>query len=473
MENLKINPSAFREYDIRGIIGEDLSPEFAYALGLSYAHLLKSKVRPKDGNGLKVSIGWDCRHSGEEYSLALIKGISECGIDVISLGVCPTPLTYFSIHHLKLDGAIMVTGSHNPPEYNGFKVCVGKDTLHGAEIQEIKKIMEQNPAPGDRAGSITSFPIIDSYLEYIKSIARPLKKLKIVLDAGNGTAGLVAPKLFGDLGIEVVCLFCDPDGSFPNHHPDPTVLKNLTHLINKVKETKADLGVAYDGDSDRIGAVNENGGVIFGDELMIIFSRDILKEKKGATIISEVKSSHRLYQDVEKRGGVPLMWKTGHSLIKAKMKETGAALAGEMSGHMFFADRYLGYDDAIYATLRLLEILSNFKGPLSTVISDLPKTVCTPEIRIECAENLKFALIQKTIALLSKQLAPSQINTIDGIRVDFGNGWGLIRASNTSPVIVLRFEATSIALLEKNKLVLHAALLQAAKELDHPPLKLE
>jgi phosphomannomutase/phosphoglucomutase len=472
---LEIRPSIFREYDIRGIAGTDLTPEFAECLGLAYAQYIHSKRAPAAGRPLKVSVGKDCRLTGESYANALVKGLTQGGLDVVRLGTCATPLTYFSLYHFDdLDGAIMVTGSHNPSDYNGFKICIGKETLHGETIQALRLIMEKinsgQHSPNSRTGTVSDHPIIPDYIDYLVRSARQLKPKKIVIDAGNGTASTIAPELFKRLGAEVIPLYCELDGRFPNHHPDPTVPANLKDLVAKVRSEKADFGVAFDGDSDRIGLVDETGKILFGDELMVIFSRDILKEKPGATIISEVKSSHRLYSDIAAKGGNPIMWKTGHSLIKSKMKETKAALAGEMSGHIFFADRYFGYDDAIYAALRVYEIASKTNGPLSALLSDLPKTVATPEIRVDCEEDKKFGLVNETKRRFRQTTQGYTINDIDGIRVDFGDGWGLVRASNTQPVLVLRFEAPSAHRLEEIRSVVEGILKEAALTIGHPAL---
>lgn len=465
---MKINPSIFREYDIRGIAGKDLSPEFAYHLGIAYAAFLKKSPIGKNKSSLQVSVGWDCRLTGESYSSALVKGIAESGINVVRLGVCPTPLTYFSLFHLDLDGAIMVTGSHNPSEYNGFKICLGKDTIHGHQIQELREIMESSRAPEGSHGEVTDYAIIPPYIDFHVKKALPLKKKKIVIDAGNAAASIVGPELFTRLGADVIPLYCEYDGRFPNHHPDPTVLHNLEKLIETVRETQADFGVAFDGDADRIGLVDETGRVIYGDEILIILSRDLLKDHPGAKIISEVKSSHRLYKDIADQGGQPLMWKTGHSLIKSKMKEIGALLAGEMSGHIFFADRYFGFDDAVYAALRVFEIACKTDKPLSSLIADLPKTFTTPEIRVDCIEEKKFLLVEET----KKRLADGRkINDIDGVRVDFGSGWGLIRASNTQPVLVLRYESTSQSGLQEIRDIIESQLQASAKAIGHPEIE--
>ncbi len=466
-----IRPSIFREYDIRGLAGKDLSPEFAELLGRAYAKLISSRIPVASRRHLTVSVGQDCRLTSDSYTQALIKGLTQGGVDVIRLGTCPTPLTYFSIFDLNLDGGIMVTGSHNPAEYNGFKTCVGKETIYGAQIQEIRSLMETllaAPESHQRLGQISEYPIIARYTDYIVSKARPLKKKKIVLDAGNGTASTVAPELFRRLGAEVIPLYCELDGNFPNHHPDPTVPENLKQLVKTVLQEKADFGLAFDGDSDRIGVVDEQGRILYGDELMVLFSRSVLKEIPGATIISEVKSSHRLYDDIQAKGGTPLMWKTGHSLIKSKMKETKAVLAGEMSGHIFFADRYFGFDDAIYAGIRVFEILSESNQPLSEMLADLPSSVSTPEIRVECEEEKKFLLVEETKNLLRSNFS---INDIDGVRVAFQDGWGLVRASNTQPVLVLRFEATTLPGLQSNRNIVETALKRAAERIGHPPIQ--
>lgn len=471
---LQIKPSIFREYDIRGIAERDLSSDFAQALGRTYAAFIQSRKPVAGRKRLTVSVGRDCRLTSDAYGAALMRGLRQGGLDVIELGVCPTPLTYFSIFHLDLDGGIMVTGSHNPADYNGFKICVGRDTLHGSQIQELRAIMEKLHAENPSAstlpliGSHSFHPIIPDYIHHLVKNARGILPKKIVIDAGNGTASTVAPELFSQLGAEVLPLYCELDGRFPNHHPDPTVVDNLKDMIALVRKEKADFGVAFDGDSDRIGLVDETGRVIFGDEIMVLLSRDVLKNIPGATIISEVKSSYRLYDDIAKHGGKPIMWKTGHSLIKSKMKESKAALAGEMSGHIFFADRYFGYDDAIYAALRVLEIASQAKGPLSSLLADLPQTVATPEIRIDCEEEKKFQLVAETKARL--RLLGKDINDIDGVRIDFGDGWGLVRASNTQPVLVLRFEAQNTERMEAIRRAVEDALIAAAKDIGHAPI---
>ncbi len=435
----------FREYDIRGIFGDDYTADFAGILARAVAAYLRENMKPGKGRAAyRFAVGHDVRPSGEQLAPRFIDALVAEGFEVIDIGVVASPLVYFSTFHLDIDGAVSITGSHNPSEYNGFKICFGTSTLHGAQIQALLKLCEsfknQPPKPAGKKGSVTKADVSDAYIDDLKARVKIERKIKVVVDAGNATACIVAPKLLTALGCEVIPLFCDIDGTFPNHHPDPTVVENLVDLQKAVAEHKADLGIAYDGDSDRIGAVDENGRPIFGDELMVLFAREILARKPGATIISEVKSSHRLYQDIAKHGGRPIMWKTGHSLIKAKMKEEKAELAGEMSGHMFFADRYYGYDDAIYASIRLLEILSRTSKPFSSLLADLPATVNTPEIRIDCPDEIKFEVVRRVRDELSKRF---KINDVDGVRIDTEVGWGLLRASNTQPVVVMRFEANT------------------------------
>jgi phosphomannomutase/phosphoglucomutase len=475
-QKLQIKASIFREYDIRGIAGTELTPEFAELLGLAYSQYIQGRKPVAGRANLTVSVGWDCRLSSDSYAEGLVRGIRKGGVDVIRLGVCPTPLTYFSVFHLDLDGGIMITGSHNAAAYNGFKVCVGRDTIHGHQIQELRALMEkfQAAAPkASREGAASDFAIIQPYIDYLVKNTRGVKKKKVVLDAGNGTAATVAPELFKRLGAEVIPLFCELDGRFPNHHPDPTVPENLKDLVARVLKEKADFGVAFDGDSDRIGLVDETGRILYGDEIMILFSRDVLRDRPGSTIISEVKSSHRLYTDIAAKGGKPIMWKTGHSLIKSKMKETKAALAGEMSGHIFFADRYFGYDDAIYAAMRSYEIASTATGPLSNLLKDLPVTVSTPEIRVDCEEDKKFALVDEVKRRLKEGAAAGKysINDIDGVRVDFGDAWGLVRASNTGPVLVLRFEAPAQPRLAEVRAKVEGVLRDSARAIGHAEIR--
>lgn len=463
----------FREYDLRGIVGKELTEEMAERVGRGYCTYVRDR-------GVKtVSVGRDGRLSSPGLHQALVRGLLKGGLNVVDIGICPSPLVYFSLFTLPVDGGIMITGSHNAAEYNGFKVCVGKEAIHGEEIQSLRRVVETGQFVSG-AGRLSEHPIIPDYLAFIKKNFVGLKadQLHVVIDCGNGVAGLVAKQALELLGCRVTGLHCDLDGRFPNHHPDPTVLENLEDLIQAVKEYKADVGIGYDGDADRIGAIDEQGQVLWGDRLMVVYSRDILKAKPGSTIISEVKASQSLYNDIAKHGGRPVMWKTGHSLIKSKMKSERAILAGEMSGHMFFADRYFGYDDAIYASCRLVEILAKARRPLSSLVADLPSTSVTPEIRVETPDAVKFDLVkhvqqrftnylQTRQALGPAKLILRDVVTIDGIRAVFDDGWGLIRASNTQPALVLRFEATSLPRLETIRAIVEGELAAAKQALGH------
>jgi phosphomannomutase/phosphoglucomutase len=463
-----MNTEIFREYDIRGIAERDLTSPVVEALGMAFA----AYIKPRGIN--TVTVGHDARVSSSRLCDDIVRGLTSAGMNVTIIGLCPTPVLYFSLFHLKPGAGVMITGSHNPAEFNGFKLCVGKDTIFGEEIQKIRRIMEKAESrehgAEERSLKTTSHspraenrPILPDYRDYLKKQFTQYCEvpLKVVLDAGNGTAGLAAPEIIRAMGCDVVELFSEPDGTFPNHHPDPTIPKNLSALIDAVRTQKADIGIAFDGDSDRIGAVDEKGNILWGDQLMVIFSRDILGERPGATFVSEVKCSQTMYDDIRARGGKAVMWKTGHSLIKAKMKEVHAALAGEMSGHLFFADRYYGYDDAIYAACRLVEILKKFRSrddraiTASTLIADLPRTYNTPEIRFECPDHLKFKVVEKAKDVFMRAgglpQKPREVITVDGIRAVFEKGWGLIRASNTQPVLVMRFEANDPAALESIK----------------------
>ncbi len=436
-----INPAIFRQYDIRGIWEKDLTPEVVELLGKGFgAYLLKEIKKEK----AKISIGWDARLHSPAIRDSLIKGLTGSGIDVIDLGMCPTPLQYYTLHQLQIDGGVMITGSHNPPEFNGFKLSVGKGTIFGDAIQEIRNIIDTKAFTSGN-GVVEQYPVINEYSNYVKKLFGDLSGIRVVVDAGNGTGGVVAPQIMRSLGAEVIELFCEPDGNFPNHHPDPTLEESLVPLVAKVKEVKAHAGIGYDGDADRIGVVDEEGNVIWGDKLMVIFSRDILKENPGAKIIGEVKCSQTLYDDITAHGGTPIMWKTGHSLIKEKMKKEEALLAGEMSGHIFFKHRYFGFDDAVYASLRLMEIIKNTGKPYGTkaLLKDLPTVYATPEIRFDCPDEIKFSIVEKAQNAFNEY----ESITIDGIRIKFDDGWALIRASNTQPVLVLRFEANDEARL--------------------------
>lgn len=429
-----MNTNIFREYDIRGIVGQHLTDETVAILGRAIGTFFNQ-------NGAKrIAIGYDARVSSPGFCDLLTKGFNESGCDAVLIGMVPTPVLYHTVFTKPVDGGVMITGSHNPPDHNGFKICLGKSTLFGSQIQEIKNIAVSGDfASGE--GTAESLDVLDGYIEDIVSrISLGGRKLKAVVDGGNGMGGVTGVPVYEALGIELVKLFTEPDSNFPNHHPDPTVTENLEDTIRAVKETGADIGIAWDGDGDRIGVVDETGRIIWGDELMVLLSRSILAENPGATIIAEVKCSQNLFDDIAAHGGQPLMWKAGHSLIKAKMKETNAALAGEMSGHIFFADKFYGFDDATYAGARVLEILSKTDKRLSELLGDLPETFSTPELRVDCPDEKKFDVVERIAEEFAKT---NEVITIDGARILFEHGWGLVRASNTQAILVLRFEADS------------------------------
>lgn len=426
-----MNFEIFREYDIRGIAGKDMTEADVVDIGKGVGTFLRSHGRRE------ITVGRDCRVSSDRYGEKVIEGLRSTGCNVVDIGVCPTPVFYFSIQHLNKEGGVMVTASHNPGEYNGFKLCIDLDSIHGEDIQNIGNIIrDQAYTLGE--GTFSTAEIIQPYHDFVVSNITISRPLGVGVDAGNGTGGVVAVPILEKLGCEVHRLYCDMDGTFPNHPADPTVLRNMADLVELVKKKKLDVGIGYDGDADRIGIIDEKGNIIFGDKLIIIFAREILARKPGATIISEVKCSKTMYDDIEKHGGNGIMWKTGHSLIKQKMKETRAELAGEMSGHMFFADRYFGYDDATYASCRLLEILADTGKTISELLSDVPETFTTPEIRVDCPDDRKFKVVKKVTEYFREG---HEVIDIDGVRVLFEDGWGLVRASNTQPALVLRFEA--------------------------------
>ncbi len=431
-----MNRNIFREYDIRGIFNEDLTREAITTLGRAVGKYLSDKGMDT------AAVGRDCRLSSDDLMEWLSAALLASGINVVDIGMVPTPVLYFSVHHFEYAAGIMITGSHNPPDYNGFKIQVGDSTIYGEEIQKILRIAESGDFVEGKGNRANADALTPYHAFMMKDITIAGKGMKIVLDCGNGAGSVIAPKIMKDLGLDVVELFCEPDGRFPNHHPDPTVPAYLEDLIRTVGETGAELGVAYDGDADRIGVVDSSGEILWGDRLLIIFSRAILAQNPGATILGEVKCSQVLYDDIKAHGGNPVMWKTGHSLLKAKMKETGALIGGEMSGHMFFKHRYMGYDDAIYASLRLIERVGKTEGGLKALTSDIPQTVVTPEIRAACPEDKKFQIV-KIIQEVFRGRSDVKLIDIDGARVHYPGGWGLIRASNTQPVLVMRFEAES------------------------------
>ena len=448
-----LKPTIFREYDIRGVADTELLSADVADLGRALGTLLQRK------SGRRINIGRDCRLSSPRLHEALLEGLIATGCEVTDIGVVPTPLLYYSAVHLEADGAVMITGSHNPSEFNGFKTVRGSGTIHGEEIQEVRRLIEARDFMSGH-GSHRMVDVISPYVGEIAGQFEFKRRVKVVADAGNGTAGPVMHQLFKRLNCEVTELFFDMDGRFPNHHPDPTVPANLKHLQEAVRLERADLGIAFDGDADRIGAIDENGEVIYGDMLLLVYGREILTRKPGATFIGEVKCSQVLYDELTRLGGRPIMYKTGHSLIKAKMKQEHAELAGEMSGHMFFADRYFGYDDALYAACRLIEIVSQSGQPLSAQFAGLPKMVSTPEIRVDCPDEIKFQVVERMAAHFRQ--THSVIET-DGVRILFDRGWGLVRASNTQPVLVLRFEAQENDLLEEYRAEVAGVLEQARR----------
>jgi phosphomannomutase/phosphoglucomutase len=431
-----IAPEIFRQYDIRGVVGKDLTVEAAEAIGSAYSALLAERALPMD-----VAVGRDNRPSGEELQAALVRGLRVTGTNVVDIGVVPTPILYWALHQIRVSGGIQITGSHNPPEFNGFKICVGTDSLHGEGIQRLRELAESGIFPSG-AGTLVAEAVIDRYVDDVATrIGKLSRPLTVVLDCGNGVGALVAPALFPRVGVKPVLLFAESDGTFPNHHPDPTVVENLKDLIATVLKEKADLGIGFDGDADRIGIVDRRGAIIWGDHLLILYARDVLaRTGKGQSIIFDVKCSQALPEAITAAGGVPVMWKTGHSLIKEKMKELEAPVAGEMSGHMFFAEGFYGHDDALYGAARLLRIIADSGRGVDELLADVPKYVSTPEIRVDCADDRKFLIVE---AAQRHFRAIYEVIEVDGVRILYGDGWGLIRASNTQPILVVRFEATS------------------------------
>ncbi len=443
-----LSPLIFREYDIRGIAEEQLLSADVEVLGQAFGTYLQRAA------GKNICLGRDTRLSGDRLHAALLTGLLKSGCEITDIGIVPTPLLYYSVYQQKADGGVMITGSHNPAEFNGFKAMTAKTSLHGEEIQKLYRLIESGDLMTGE-GSVKTLDIVTPYVDEIASQFQWNRRVKVVFDGGNGVAGPVMHRLAEKLNIDSVELFFEMDGRFPNHHPDPTVEKNLLHLKAAVAEHGAELGIAFDGDSDRIGAVDEKGNVVWGDILMLIYGREILTRKPGSTFIGEVKCSQILYDELSRLGGKPIMYRTGHSLIKAKMKEEHAELAGEMSGHMFFGDRYYGFDDALYAACRLLEIVANSGQPLSAQTANLPTMVVTPEIRVDCPDEVKFDVVHRMVERYRKT---HRVVDVDGVRVLFDHGWGLVRASNTQPVLVMRFEATTPELLAQYQSEVEAAL---------------
>ena len=439
-----MNPQIFREYDIRGLVETDLTPEHVDRIGRAIGTYFRRK-------GARIlTLGWDVRESSGTYREILSRALNATGIDVIDIGRVPTPVAYFSLHHLKPDGGVMITGSHNPPEYNGFKISEGVNSLYGKKIQELKSLIDREDFEAGN-GRTREEDVQDAYITTIQNGIRLARPVRVVVDGGNGCFGLTGLRLLRALGLDPIEQFCEPDGTFPNHHPDPTVEKYMTPLMERVKKEKAELGIGFDGDADRIGVVDETGKLLWGDQLLIVFARDLLQRHPGAAVVAEVKCSENLFEDIARHGGRPHMSAAGHSLIKKKMRETHALLAGEMSGHICFADNYFGFDDAIYAACRLLEILARSDQTLSRMLADLPVMYNTPEIRVACPDELKFQIVRELTERFRKDY---EVIDIDGVRVKLDGGWALVRASNTQPVLVLRAEARSPERLEEIKTLL-------------------
>ncbi len=454
-----INPDIFREYDIRGIVGRDLNADTVEVIGKAIGTYIRRQ------GGKTFTVGRDMRASSVDFRDAVTKGLLSTGLDVTDIGMVPTPVAYFALHHLEPDGGVMITGSHNPSEFNGFKISHGKNSLYGEKIQELRGLIEKGDFETG-SGSQDEKEVKQAYMDKIASVIQIPRKVKVVADGGNGCFGIVGPQLLKRLGMDVVELYCEPDGSFPNHHPDPTVEKNLQDLIARVKEEKAELGIGFDGDADRIGLVDEQGGIIWGDHLLILLARDLLAKHPGATVVGEVKCSQNLFNDIRQKGGTPVMSAAGHSLIKKRMKETGALLAGEMSGHVCFADNYYGFDDAIYAACRILEIVATSKQKLSQMLADVPVTAYTPEIRTDCPDDKKFKIVKQMTEHFREKY---DVVDIDGVRINLDDGWALIRASNTQPVLVLRFEANTQERLKEIVALVQKPLKQFAPDVKFDP----
>jgi phosphomannomutase / phosphoglucomutase len=445
-----VNPHVFRQYDIRGHAERDFDDDFVRALGLSLGTFYAKR-------GLRrIAVGRDCRLSSPRLHEALCAGLLETGLRVLDVGIGPTPLLYFAVHDLDLEGGIQITGSHNPPEENGFKMMVGKGSLYGDDIVELRTLLENATYQRRPGGEIEAVDPTPAYVKRAQNdIQLGRRDLRFAVDAGNGAGGPLAIETMKALGLSPIAMLCDMDGTFPVHHADPTEPETLEMLRERVRADGLEIGFAYDGDADRVGVIDARGEIIWGDKLMIILSRALLARHPGATIIGEVKCSQTMYDDIEAHGGRAVLWKTGHSLIKTKMKEERALLAGEMSGHIFFADRYYGFDDAIYATLRILEIMSHSDVPLHEMLSDVPETFATPEIRVDCDDARKFALVKQVVDYYRPT---HELVDIDGARIQFDGGWALVRASNTQPVLVLRFEAASEQQLESIRSEVESAL---------------
>jgi phosphomannomutase/phosphoglucomutase len=435
-----LNEAIFREYDIRGLAETELADPEVERIAMAIAAIFVREGKKK------IAVGMDGRPSSERIKTLLSRTLARFGLQVTDLGLVPTPVVYFAAFRDKLGGAVIITAAHNPSEYNGFKVMLGTAALYGDQVREIYRLAVNGPFAPEKKGSVRKQDILEDYLRYIEGNIKLKKKLRVVVDGGNGTGGITAPELYRRLGAEVIPIYCDVDGRFPNHHPDPTVVKNLQDLIAKVKETGADLGIGLDGDADRLGVVDGRGRILWGDQLLVIYARDILRDHPGATIISEVKASEVLYSEIRKAGGKPIMWKAGHSLIKKKIFEENALAAGEVSGHVFFNDKWFGFDDAVYAGARLLEILAATASSLADIYDTIPRVFNTPEIRVDCGDDVKFRVVDAVREHFQKILP---VIDIDGARVKFPHGWALVRASNTQPSLVVRYEADTEEELQK------------------------
>ena len=436
---MQLPATIFREYDIRGTVGDQLTAEVAHAIGQAVATLGWERLQ----RAPRIAVGRDNRPSGGALAEGLQAGIAAAGAQAVDVGILPTPALYFATHVLDVDGGVQVTGSHNPPQFNGFKVVLSGEAVAGPEIQRLRRLIEEGRAAGRAGGTRRrEDAVLPRYREAIAQRNSPLaRRVKVVVDCGNGVSSVIAVETLRQVGAEVVPLFCESDGTFPNHHPDPTVPENLHDLQAAVRREHAELGIAFDGDGDRIGAVDEQGRILFGDQLLVLLGRDLARRMgPGHPVIFDVKCSQVLAQELTRAGLRPIMWKTGHSLIKQKMKEVRAPLAGEMSGHMFFGGDWYGFDDALFAAARLLHYVAELGGPLSRLLADLPATVSTPELRVDCADERKFAIVERAAQHFA---ARYPVSTLDGVRITFPDGWGLVRASNTQPVLVLRFEAGS------------------------------
>jgi len=450
MSDHRFDPTILREYDIRGLVGQTLSAKDARAIGQAFGTLVKRQ------GGARVAVGYDGRLSSPELEAALVDGLVDAGVTALRVGLGPTPMLYFAVYHLEADGGIMVTGSHNPPDFNGFKMMMGRKPFYGTAIQDLGRQVAAGDVLSGQGGTSESHDIRRAYIDRLLKDYDGARPLKVVWDAGNGAAGAVLADLVAGLPGQHDLLFADVDGRFPNHHPDPTVEKNLVDLKARVKEIGADLGIAFDGDGDRVGVVDGQGRVLWGDQILALLGRDVLKDRPGATIIADVKASQVLFDDIAAHGGKPLMWKTGHSLIKVKMAETGSPLAGEMSGHIFFADKFYGFDDALYVGLRFVGIAARSDKSVAQMRDALPQMVNTPELRFDCDEATKFGIVERVRENLAK--AGATVDATDGVRVNNGDGWWLLRASNTQPVLVARCEARDEAGLTRLKAELTGAL---------------